>query len=77
MPGRSRPDSPGSTEYFANLAAVRGIAALMVGLYHVCTTAFNDPAGATNGAVRRVYDRDQLEDVWINASGGTAYVINR
>jgi hypothetical protein len=37
----------------------------------------NDPAGATNGAVRRVYDRDELEDVWINASGGTAYVINR
>ena len=37
----------------------------------------NDPAGASNGAVRRVYDRDELEDVWINASGGTAYVINR
>ena len=48
MPGRSRPDSPGSTEYFANLGAIRGIAALMVGLYHVCTTAFNDPAGATH-----------------------------
>ncbi len=37
----------------------------------------NDPAGANNGAVRRVYDRDQFEDVWINASGGIVYVINR
>jgi hypothetical protein len=35
----------------------------------------NDPAGATNGAVRRVYDRAQFERVWLNASGGTAYVI--
>jgi hypothetical protein len=37
----------------------------------------NDPAGATNGAVRRVYDRDELEDIWLNASGGVVYVINR
>lgn len=37
----------------------------------------NDPAGADNSAVRRVYDRDQFEDIWINASGGTVYVINR
>ena len=35
----------------------------------------NDPAGATNGEVRRVYDRAQLERIWIAASGGTAYVI--
>jgi hypothetical protein len=37
----------------------------------------NDPAAASNGSVRRVYDRDELEDVWINASGGTTYVVNR
>ena len=35
----------------------------------------NDPAGATNGEVRRVYDRAQFERIWIAASGGTAYVI--
>ncbi|MDR7255527.1 hypothetical protein J2X46_004537 [Nocardioides sp. BE266] len=35
----------------------------------------NDPAGATNAAVRRVYDRAQFERIWIAASGGTAYVI--
>ena len=37
----------------------------------------NDPAGATNSAVRRVYDRDEFEDLWLNASGGIVYVINR
>lgn len=49
MPGRFRPDggAAGSTEYFPHLGALQGIAALMVGLYHVCTTAFNDPAGTT------------------------------
>ena len=35
----------------------------------------NDPAGATNAEVRRVYDRAQFERIWIAASGGTAYVI--
>ena len=35
----------------------------------------NDPAGATNAEVRRVYDRAQFERIWISASGGTAYVI--
>ena len=35
----------------------------------------NDPAGATNAAVRRVYDRAQFERIWIAASGGTAYVV--
>ena len=35
----------------------------------------NDPAGATHGEVRRLYDRAQFERVWIAASGGTAYVI--
>lgn len=35
----------------------------------------NDPAGATDSAVRRVYDRAQFERIWIAASGGTAYVI--
>lgn len=35
----------------------------------------NDPAGRTNAQVRRVYDRAEFERVWLNASGGTAYVI--
>ena len=35
----------------------------------------NDPAGASNGEVRRTYDRAEFERIWISASGGTAYVI--
>ncbi len=35
----------------------------------------NDPAGATDAEVRRVYDRAQFERIWIAASGATAYVI--
>ncbi|MFY0406696.1 C39 family peptidase [Solicola sp. PLA-1-18] len=37
----------------------------------------NDPAGATNGAVQRTYDRAQFERAWIGGSNGTAYVIKR
>ncbi|HJQ07108.1 MAG TPA: peptidase C39 family protein [Nocardioides sp.] len=36
----------------------------------------NDPAAPTNAGVRRTYDRAQFERVWLNASGGAAYVIH-
>jgi len=35
----------------------------------------NDPAGRTNGAVKRTYDRAQFERAWLRGSGGVAYVI--
>ncbi len=35
----------------------------------------NDPAGATNSAVRRTYDRAQFERAWLGGSGGIVYVI--
>ncbi len=35
----------------------------------------NDPAAATDAAVRRVYKRAQLEKIWIEASGGIVYLI--
>ncbi|MDO9379586.1 MAG: C39 family peptidase [Nocardioidaceae bacterium] len=37
----------------------------------------NDPAGTTNAAVDRTYDRAQFERAWIGGSNGTAYVIKR
>ena len=37
----------------------------------------NDPAAAHNRGVRRVYKRGQLEDAWLTASAGTAYVVRR
>lgn len=36
----------------------------------------NDPAGRTSSAVRRTYDRAQLERAWLNGSGGVVYVIH-
>ena len=61
----------------APISSSNGHLMVVVGFEADGDVVVNDPAGATNGAVRRVYDRDELEDVWINASGGTTYVINR
>ncbi|TIC88450.1 peptidase C39 family protein [Nocardioides sp. GY 10113] len=36
----------------------------------------NDPASSTRAGVRRTYGRDQFEKVWLEASGGLAYVIH-
>jgi hypothetical protein len=35
----------------------------------------NDPAAATDVAVRRVYKRAELEKIWIEASGGIVYIL--
>ncbi len=35
----------------------------------------NDPAGRTNAAVKRTYDRAQFERAWLKGSGGVSYVI--
>lgn len=35
----------------------------------------NDPAAASDAAVRRTYDRGEFENVWLPASGGIVYVI--
>ncbi|WP_235537266.1 C39 family peptidase [Nocardioides sp. Soil805] len=61
----------------APISASNGHLLVVVGFEADGDVVVNDPAGASNGAVRRVYDRAELEDVWLDASGGTAYVINR
>jgi hypothetical protein len=35
----------------------------------------NDPAARSDGEVRRIYPRGQLEALWLEHSGGTAYLI--
>jgi hypothetical protein len=35
----------------------------------------NDPAASTNAAVQRTYNRAELEKLWLQGSGGTAYLI--
>ena len=61
----------------APISASNGHLMVVVGFEADGDVVVNDPAGSTNGAVRRVYDRDEFEDIWINASGGVVYVINR
>lgn len=59
----------------APISASNGHLLVVVGFEADGDVVVNDPAGATNAEVRRVYDRAQLERLWIAASGGTAYVI--
>ena len=59
----------------APISASNGHLLVIVGFEADGDVVVNDPAGATNGEVRRVYDRAQFERIWISASGGTAYVI--
>ncbi len=61
----------------APISASNGHLMVIVGFEADGDVVVNDPAGASNSAVRRVYDRDEFEDIWINASGGVVYVINR
>ena len=59
----------------APISASNGHLLVIVGFEADGDVVVNDPAGATNAEVRRVYDRGQFERIWISASGGTAYVI--
>ncbi|CAM3528379.1 peptidase C39 family protein [Nocardioides zeicaulis] len=59
----------------APISASNGHLLVIVGFEADGDVVVNDPAGADDAQVRRVYDRAQLERVWIAASGGTAYVI--
>jgi hypothetical protein len=36
----------------------------------------NDPAAASDAAVQRVYQRSELEAVWLTGSGGIVYLIH-
>nr|MBA2716200.1 C39 family peptidase [Propionibacteriales bacterium] len=36
----------------------------------------NDPAALVAKTVRRVYDRGQFENAWLDTTGGVAYVIH-
>ena len=59
----------------APISSSNGHLMVVVGFEADGDVVVNDPAGATDAEVRRVYDRAQFERIWISASGGTAYVI--
>ena len=48
---------------------------MLVGVRDNGNVVVNDPAADTRRRVRRTYDRGQLERLWLEASGGLAYVI--
>jgi hypothetical protein len=47
----------------------------LVGFDDAGDAVMNEPASPSNEAVRRVYDRHELEARWLAASGGAAYLI--
>ncbi len=57
------------------ISASNGHVLVIVGFEADGDVVVNDPAGASDAEVRRVYDRAQFERIWVAASGGTAYVI--
>jgi hypothetical protein len=59
----------------APISSTNGHLLVVVGFRRNGNVVVNDPAASTNAGVRRVYDRDQFEDVWLPTSGGLAYVI--
>jgi hypothetical protein len=59
----------------APISASNGHLLVIAGFEADGDVVVNDPAGATNADVRRVYDRAEFERLWLQASGGTAYVI--
>jgi hypothetical protein len=59
----------------APLSSSNGHLLVVVGFEADGDVVVNDSSAPANSSVRRVYDRAQLERIWIAASGGTAYVI--
>ncbi len=52
-----------------------GHLAVIVGFDGSGNPIVNDPAAAANEDVRRTYDRAELETIWLEASGGTVYLV--
>lgn len=59
----------------APISSTAGHLLVIVGFTESGDVVVNDPAARTRAGVRRTYDRGELEDAWIPASGGTVYVI--
>ncbi|GAA4078251.1 peptidase C39 family protein [Nocardioides kongjuensis] len=60
----------------APISASNGHLLVIVGFTPTGDVIVNDPAAASADGVRRVYARAQLEKVWLQASGGAAYVVH-
>jgi len=59
----------------APISASPGHLVVLAGLTATGDPIVMDPAAASDGTVRRTYDRGQFERAWVAGSGGTAYVL--
>ncbi|GGF52080.1 membrane protein [Marmoricola endophyticus] len=59
----------------APISASNGHLVVVSGFTAAGNPVVNDPAGPSNGSVRRTYDRGQLERAWMGHSYGTAYIV--
>lgn len=59
----------------APIGSSNGHLLVVVGVRANGNVVVNDPAASERRRVRRTYDRGQLERLWLEASGGLAYVI--
>ncbi len=59
----------------APIAASNGHLIVLVGFDAQGNPIVNDPAAPANETVQRTYKRAELEKLWLQASGGTAYLI--
>jgi hypothetical protein len=60
----------------AAIPSSAGHLAVLVGFDAAGNPIVNDPAADTNAGVQRIYDRAQLETLWLTHSGGTVYLID-
>ncbi len=60
----------------APISSSNGHLLVVVGFTSTGDVVVNDPAAPSNATVRRTYSRAQLERAWLDASGGTAYVVH-
>jgi len=60
----------------APVSSSEGHLGVLVGFDASGNPVMNDPAGATDGEVRRTYPRADFEALWLDHSGGTAYVLH-
>lgn len=59
----------------APISATNGHLVVLTGFTAAGDALVNDPAGSSDRAVRRTYDRAQFERAWLGGSAGMAYVV--
>jgi hypothetical protein len=59
----------------ADVDSTNGHLLVLVGFDPSGNPIINDPASPANETVRRTYQRSEFEPLWLQASGGTVYLI--